>query len=238
MEPPVRVVHVCSPERFGRGTGADGALGAFLLGDCYSNNTCPEQMTGCPGQINVAVTPAPRADLTMRLLAFARSGYRRLYDYGVDVYMDETDIRVIRSSTTVTIPAGSMVFHPAQSANPICWRNDHIDSGDSEIEFVIVNGAGYRVDTAQNSLVINVTENDDCSNPGNRTVYVPVGGNLNNMCVCQTREVAVKLYPGSVRGITNDADDLYVMINGNRSLLSGKDSSNYCLESPYQGPGS
>ncbi|MCY4148771.1 MAG: hypothetical protein OXF73_05390, partial [Gammaproteobacteria bacterium] len=60
---------------------------------------------------------------------------------------------------------------------------------------------------------------------------------MNNTCVCRTRAVAARLYPGSVSGITHTIDDYYVTINGNRSLRSSTDRSNYCPQSPYQGPG-
>ncbi len=199
---------------------------------------------GCPEQINAGgVMPGPTSDLTVRLIALTRSGHRRLYDYGVPVYLDEDDTRTIRSSTTVTIPAGSTSFHPAQSQDPICWKNDHLDTGDSVVEVVMVGGAGYRVNPVGNSVTFTIEEDDDCANPGNETVYVPIGGNMNNTCVCRTRQVAAELYPGSVQQADgsdwdHSIDDYYVTINGNRSLRSSRDTSNYCPESPYQGPGS
>ncbi len=181
---------------------------------------------------------APPRDLEVRVLALTRAGHDRLRDYGVPVYMDETDTRTIRSLATVTLPARSREKLSPQSLDPICWRNDHLDTGDSVVEIVIVNGAGYRVSPTQNSITFTIKEDDDCANPGNRTVYVPIGGNMNNTCVCRTRAVAASLYPGSVTGITHTIDDYYVSINGNRSLRSSTDRSNYCPESPYQGPGS
>ncbi len=209
----------------------------FLIGEC-AGSTCAENITACPRQISVRLRPPPTTDTEVRLIALTRSGHNRLYDYGVPVYVDETDTRMIRSSTMVTIPAGDSSFWPSN----ICWRNDHLVTGDSEVEIVIVGGAGYRVDPARNSLVFTIIEDDDCANPGNHTVYVPVGGNMNNTCVCRTRAVAAELYPGSVQQADGQdwdhtIDDYYVTINGNRSLRSSTDYSNYCPESPYQGPG-
>ena len=217
----------------------------FGLTDCRGG-TCPEEMMVCPSNINVGVEggrpPGPSTGLTVRVLALTRSGHDRLRDYGVPVYLDEMDTRTIRSSTTRIIPANSSSYLPAQATDPICWRNDHLDTGDSEVEVVIVGGAGYRVNPAKNSIIFTITEDDDCANPGNRTVYVPIGGNMNNTCVCRTRAVAAELYPGSVQQADgtdwdHSIDDYYVTINGNRSLRSSNDSSNYCPESPYQGPG-
>ncbi|MCY4226604.1 MAG: hypothetical protein OXF20_02710 [Gammaproteobacteria bacterium] len=185
---------------------------------------------------------APPTDLTVRVLALTRSGHDRFRDYGVPVYIDETDTRTIRSLATVTIPAGSDSKLSPQSMDPICWKNDHLDTGDSEVEIVIVGGTGYRVNPARNSLSFTIREDDHCESPGNRTVYVPIGGNMNNTCVCRTRAVAARLYPGSVKQAdgqdwTHSLADYYVTINGNRSLRSSTDYSRYCLQSPYQGPG-
>ncbi len=212
---------------------------------------CPEAMTGCrqvDQNISIGVGVGHRmwtapTDLEVRVLAWTRSGHDRFRDYGVPIYIDETDTRTIRSSATVTIPAGSDTLLSPQTMDPICWRNDHLDTGDSVVEIVIVGGAGYRVDPTRNSLRFTIKEDDDCANPGNRTVYVPIGGNMNNTCVCRTRAVAAELYPGSVKQAdgqdwNHTVDDYYVTINGNRSLRSSNDQSNYCPESPYQGPGS
>jgi len=220
---------------------------AGAINDC--SNGCPEEGDGTAsfctqGGQNISIgvgisegSITPPTDLEVRVLALTRTGHNRLRDYGVPIYMDETDTRTIRSLATVTIPAGSDTKLSPQSSDPICWRNDHLDTGDSVVEIVIVNGAGYRVNPTQNSLTFTIREDDDCANPGNRTVYVPIGGNMNNTCVCRTRQVAAQLYPGSVTGITHTIDDYYVTINGNRSLRSSTDRSNYCLQSPYQGPG-
>ncbi len=113
----------------------------------------------------------------------------------------------------------------------------------SAVEVVIVGGAGYRVMPGKNRIRFTITEDNDCANPGNRTVYVPVGGNFNTLCVHRTRAVAARLYPGTVRQADgtdwdHTLDDYYVTINDNRSLRSSTDSSNYCLESSCQGPGS
>ncbi len=209
------------------------------------SNGCPEAMTGCmqvEGNISIGIgiiegSIAPPTDIEVRVLAVTRSGHDRFRDYGVPIYIDEMDERVIRSSATVTIPAGDTTKLSPQSVDPICWRNDHLDTGDSEVEIVIVGGVGYRVNPTRNSLRFTILEDDDCANPGNRTVYVPIGGNMNNTCVCRTRAVAAELYPGSVEGVAHRIDDYYVTINGNRSLRSSNDQSNYCPESPYQGPG-
>ncbi len=215
---------------------------------------CPEAMTGClqvDQNISIGVGVGHRmwtapTDIEVRVLARTRSGHDRFRDYGVPIYIDETgdtdSTQPIRSSATVTIPAGSDTLLSPQTMDPICWRNDHLDTGDSEVEIFIVGGAGYRVDPTRNSLRFTIKEDDDCANPGNRTVYVPIGGNMNNTCVCRTRAVAAELYPGSVKQAdgqdwNHTVDDYYVTINGNRSLRSSNDQSNYCPESPYQGPG-
>ena len=209
----------------------------FLFGDC-DGGTCAENITGCPGQISVRLIPAPRIATQVRLIAVPRSGHNRLRDYGVPVYMDETDTRTIRSSETITIRANDSTYYPTRE---ICWRNDHLDTGDSVVEVVIVGGVGYQTDPTANSVTFTITEDDDCANPGDRTVYVPVNGNMNNTCVCRTRAVAAELYPGSVKQANGQdwnhtLDDYYVTINGNRSLRSSRDSSRYCPDSPYQGP--
>ena len=222
---------------------------AFDANDC--SDGCPEagtlDQTCAARNLNIGVgvsdtSITARTDTEVRLIALTRSGHNRLRDYGVPIYIDETDTRTIRSLTTVTIPAYSRIKRGAQSMDPICWKNDYLDTGDSEVEIVIVGGSGYRVSPNNNSFTFTIVEDDDCANPGDNTVYVPIGGNMNNTCVCRTRAVAAELYPGSVQQADGQdwdhtVDDYYVTINGNRSLRSSNDQSNYCPESPYQGPG-
>ncbi|MCY4147945.1 MAG: hypothetical protein OXF73_01055 [Gammaproteobacteria bacterium] len=218
----------------------------ILTNNCF-NNTCEENSTNsfghCLSQFSLRLNPAPAQDTEVRVLAWTRSGHNRLYDYGVDVYKDDpTD--PIRSISTVPITAGNDLYAGVQTLNPICWADDHLVTGDSEVEVVIVGGAGYQVspDRDRNSFTFTITEDDDCANPGSDTLYMPIGGNMNNTCVCRTRAVAAELYPGSVKQADgqdwdHNLDDYYVTINGNRSLRSSTDRSNYCPESPYQGPG-
>ncbi|MCY4185618.1 MAG: hypothetical protein OXD45_09935 [Rhodobacteraceae bacterium] len=85
-------------------------MSGFTANQCAGG--CPEQNTACTqANINIGVgvgfgNLTPRTDLEVRLLALTRSGHNRFRDYGVPVYVDEDDSRVIRSLTTVTIPAG------------------------------------------------------------------------------------------------------------------------------------
>ncbi|MCY4151260.1 MAG: hypothetical protein OXE94_03360, partial [Aestuariivita sp.] len=157
-----------------------------LTNNC-AGNTCQEDSTNswgphCLPQFGLRLTPAPTQDTEVRVFALTRSGHRRFYDYGVDVYLDDpTD--PIRSSTTVTINANDPSYSGLQTADPICWADDHLVTGDSEVEVVIVGGAGYQVNPAANSFTVTITEDDDCANPGSDTLYMPIGGNMNNTCV-------------------------------------------------------
>ena len=191
---------------------------------------CPEAMTGCKqgdGNISIGIgisegSIPPPTDIEVRVLARTLSGHDRFRDYGVPVYIDEDDERVIRSLATVTIPAGSMTKLSPQSVDPICWKNDYLVTGDSEVEIVIVGGVGYRVNPNRNSLRFTIVEDDDCANPGEHTVYVPIGGNMNNTCVCITKDKVIANY-----GETES------YLKSSRHWRT--DSTNYCPESPYQG---
>ena len=208
------------------------------------SNGCPEAMTGCMQvdqniSIGIGIIEGgirPPTDIEVRVLAVTRSGHDRFRDYGVPIYIDETDTRTIRSSATVTIPAGSDTKLSPQSTDPICWKNDNLDTGDSEVEIVIVGGVGYRVNPNRNSLRFTIVEDDDCANPGERTVYVPIGGNMNNTCVCRTQTVAEGLYPD--QRAARQASGAEWSPSVKDYLRSTADHSNYCPESPYQGPGS
>ncbi|MCY4304152.1 MAG: hypothetical protein OXC62_05140 [Aestuariivita sp.] len=196
-----------------------------LTNNC-SGNTCPEDSTNryghCLSQFGLRLRPAPTQNTEVRVLTVTRSGHRRFYDYGVDVYMDDP-ADPIRSSTTVTINAGNSSYAGLQTNNPVCWADDHLVTGDSEIEVVIVGGAGYQVNPAANSFTVTITEDDDCANPGDHTVYVPIGGNMNNTCKCITK----------AKFIADSGESESYLKSAHKWRTY---STNYCAESPYQGP--
>ena len=129
--------------------------------------------------------------LDVRVLARTRSGHDRFRDYGVPVWINGDDDRTIRSLTTVTIPANSREMRAVQthgSPGPLCWKDDYLVTGDSEVEVFIVGGSGYWVNPASNSVRFTIKENDDCTMPGNDLLYKPINGN--NTCLCATEAKA------------------------------------------------
>ena len=201
--------------------------GTVALTNNCAGNTCQEDSTNswgphCLSQFGLRLTPAPTQDTEVRVIALTRSGHRRFYDYGVDVYLDDPN-DPIRSSTTVTITAGDSSYSGLQTADPICWADDHLVTGDSEVEVVIVGGAGYQVNPAANSFTVTITEDDDCANPGDHRVYVPIGGNMNNTCVCITKAKFIA---------DSGESESYLKTAHKWRTYSTK----YCPESPYQGP--
>ena len=126
--------------------------------------------------------------LDVRVLARTRSGHDRLRDYGVPIFIDEDDPRTIRSLTTVNIPANTRVLRSVQrsgSPGPLCWKDDYLVTGDSEVEVFIVGGSGYWVNPASR-VRFTIKEDDDCTRPGDDLLYKPINGNFNRMCLCAT----------------------------------------------------
>ena len=138
-------------------------------------------------------SPTP---LNVRVLAWTRSGHDRLRDYGVPVWIDENrspDDQ--RSLTTVPVPANDQTMYSVQttgSPGPLCWKDDHLVTGDSEVEIFIVGGSGYWVNPASNSVRFTIKEDDDCTMPGDDLLYKPINGNLNNTCLCATEAKAME----------------------------------------------
>ncbi len=181
----------------------------------------------------------------VRVVAYTQSGHNRLYDYNVPVYVEPNSQHYARSSHTDNYSFDGVNWlnvGTRDDETAICWQDDTLATGDSVVEVFLVNGSGYRVNPNMNRGTFTITDDDVCGTPSSimdagGTLYMPMGGNMNRTCVCRTRRSAATLYPGSVPSITHNIDDYYVTINGNRSLRSSRDQSNYCPESPYQGPG-
>jgi len=51
----------------------------------------------------------------------------------------------------------------------LCWADDSLDTGDSQVMVVIANGPGYTVHPERGRIEFTITDNDDCASPGTAT---------------------------------------------------------------------
>ena len=167
-------------------------------------NGCNEDDQAACLQTNLAIAVGVGFDgnmtsptaLNVRVLARTRSGHDRFRDYGVPVWINGDDPRTINSLTAVPVPANDQTMYPAQtngSPGPLCWKDDYLVTGDSEVEVFIVGGSGYWVNPASNSIRFTIKEDDVCATPGENLLYKPMNGSLNDMCLCATEMKAMEL---------------------------------------------
>jgi len=116
-------------------------------------------------QIFVKLDPVPTRAPTVHVFAITRGGpdkFRRVPDAQLDNAGDNrTSNDNIRSSTSVTIAANDADRHTAN----LCWRNNIIDSGASEVDIMIANGAGYTVHPTKGKHRFTIPEEDVCDQP-------------------------------------------------------------------------
>ncbi len=68
----------------------------------------------------------------------------------------------------------------------ICWADDNLDTGDTEVMLVIANGPGYTVDPANSRHTFTIRDNDDCRDPAATPGGVVYRMNGSSTCICAT----------------------------------------------------
>ncbi len=136
---------------------------------------------------------------------------------------------VFRSEGKATYTGNSTGWHSLARFGPgagsPCFPDDRLIIGESTVVVILMPGTGYTVNPALREVQIMITDdsNDRCTvedlQPNGGFAYKVIGGDLSNMCVCQAAkpEWAGRIVDGVQFGLT--------------------DSTNYCPDSPCQGPG-
>ncbi|MCY4148537.1 MAG: hypothetical protein OXF73_04155 [Gammaproteobacteria bacterium] len=111
-----------------------------------------QDCTNGPGRPYIQLSSSQAATVSrIRVLAYTVSGHNRLYDYGVPVYIEPgsegTQYALSLSETMQTFSVGSWNSAGTGAAGTaICWPDDTLVTGDSEVEVVLLAGSGYLVE--------------------------------------------------------------------------------------------
>ncbi len=153
-------------------------------------------------QINAGVqaggSPLPGGRLEFRVAAITTSGPNRFADpHGHTpregqarpskflTKADGTSLiaaknKRIKGFAEMTLTSKSLV------STGLCWGDDNLDTGDTEVMVVIANGPGYTVHPTKGRAVFTIRENDSCSNPTAATGGVVYRMNGSSTCICAT----------------------------------------------------
>jgi len=180
------------------------------------------------GTIRVQLTPAPSQPTTVHVFAITQSGPDRFRD--APGRLAPGDNRRISNGGPVVIPANSSAAVPTR----ICWRNDIIDSGFSEVMVVIANGPGYTVSPTAGRLNFSIFDNDACTAPA--TTPGGVFWKENPDCRCATKSTNDRVErlttPEPRDGQSMEA---WQQIRRNVAQYFHDPSYLYCADSPYKG---
>ncbi len=185
--------------------------------------------------------------VTVNILAHTVSDHDRFRDYGVPAYI-ETTPAVYRSRTQVTSPTtlwaelNSSTFSGMGSP---CFADDLLITGSSVVRVILMPGTGYTVNPDMRSVDITVrdTPGESCASPDNAPggkYYMPhpQGGLKWGVCTCAEEgpwHPQYRLVDGN-RVWVNKGDDGYDEAYGEKQRAWRADTTNYCPDSPYQGP--
>ena len=236
-------------------------------GNCVLGNSDGIQIA--VGQANPD-TPFASA-VSARVIAIVQSGPNRFEDRHGGRFLKKADDdggwiaeknASIAGSGLVTWQAGARfnTLPGIPQGRAICWGDDNLDTGDTEVMLVIANGPGYTVDPAASTHTFTIRDNDDCRNPAatpGGVVYKFRNGNSGSTCICATesrhssarRALDPKKRtiptPGDDGRYGTDDDGTATAPSPSAGFLSGlakqfhDPSYLYCEESPYRGlPGS
>ncbi len=89
----------------------------------------------------------------------------------------------------------------------LCWGDDNLDTGDTEVMVVIANGPGYTVHPTKGRAVFTIRENDSCRNPTSTPGGVVHRMNGSSTCICATASRVSDVRRALDRTIPTPGDD-------------------------------
>ncbi len=155
--------------------------------------------------------------VSARVIAIVRSGHNRFEDRHGGKFLNKADgtglihekNARIAGSGTVSWSAGSSFYMQPQNSQgrAICWGDDNLDTGDTEVELVIANGPGYTVDPGASRHTFTIRDNDDCANPAATPGGVVYKINGGSSCICATESQHSSVRRALDRTIPTPGDD-------------------------------
>ena len=160
--------------------------------DCVPGNS--DGISISVGQANPATPFASAVDA--RVFAVVLSGHNRFADRHGGKFLKRADNGELiapknagigsRGRVTWAAGARSNRLPLGEGGQGICWSDDNLDTGDTEVMIVIANGPGYTVDPEESRHTFTIRDNDDCANPAATPGGVVYKINGGRTCICAT----------------------------------------------------
>ncbi len=234
------------------------------------SDTEVSEMYDCasPGnfRINAGVqadgSPLPGGRLTFQVAAITTSGPNRFADphghttmqgTAPSKFLNKADGMGLIAAKNASIKGFAEMTLTSKGLVPtgLCWGDDNLDTGDSEVMVVIANGPGYTVHPTKGRAIFTIRENDSCANPTAATggvVHRMLGG---RSCICATESRVSDVRRALDRGtISTPGDDGRFGTDDDGTTLGPEKPARflsrlaaqfhdpsylYCADSPYKG---
>ncbi len=143
-------------------------------------------------------TPLPGGRLEFRVAAITTSGPNRFADpHGhtpregqarPSKFLTKADGTGLIAAKNAHIKGFAEMTLTSKGLSPtgLCWGDDNLDTGDTEVMVVIANGPGYTVHPTKGRADFTIRENDSCANPAAATGGVVHRMNGSSTCICAT----------------------------------------------------
>ncbi len=217
-------------------------------------------------QINAGVqadgSPLPGGRLTFQVAAITASGPNRFADpHGhtpregqarSSKFLNKADGTGLIAAKNASIKGFAEMTLTSKGLSPtgLCWGDDNLDTGDTEVMVVIANGPGYTVHPTKGRAIFTIRENDSCANPTAATGGVVHRMNGSSTCICATKSRSSEVRRALDRTIptpgpdgrfgtdddgTTDAPEPSAGFLSRLAAQFHDPSYLYCMDSPYKG---
>ncbi len=181
-----------------------------------------------------------------RVFAVVLSGHNRFADRHGGKFLKRADNGEliapknarIGSRGRVTWAAGARYnqLPMGKGGQGICWSDDNLDTGDTEVMIVIANGPGYTVDPEESRHTFTIRDNDDCANPaatpGGVVYKMDSGGRT---CICATESRHSNMLRRLADQPTRQSAATHQAKLRQLGTMFHDPSHLYCAESPWKG---
>jgi len=128
--------------------------------DCTASN---HQINVGPSNTDGALLARP---VTVNVVAITTAGPDRFADRHGGRFLRRADGSLIApKNSQIKGRATLQISRNQKDPTRLCWADDSLDTGDSQVMVVIANGPGYTVHPERGRLEFTITDNDDCASP-------------------------------------------------------------------------
>jgi len=204
--------------------------------DCTASNF--QINVGPVGNKDGTYFPSP---LTVNVVAITTAGPDRFADRHGGKFLRKADGSLIAPKNGSIKSSATIQFAQRQNyPTRLCWADDSLDTGDSQVMVFVANGPGYTAHPTSGRLEFTITDNDECANPVAATGGVVYRHNASGgawgTCTC-----ARESQHSSVRRLATaepspgQSEETWRQNLLNLSGFFHDPSHLYCDDSPYRG---